>query len=49
MEENDLILLNNSKKHVVRAGKSMNVFSALSITINLETLKEKMISLTYIF
>ena len=30
MEENDLILLNNSKKHVVRAGKSMNVFSILA-------------------
>ena len=30
MEENDLILLNNSKKHIVRAGKSMNVFSILA-------------------
>ena len=27
MEENELIILNNSKKHIVRAGKYMNVFS----------------------
>ena len=27
MEENELIILNNSKKHIVRAGKWMNVFS----------------------
>lgn len=27
MEENDLIILKNSKKHIVKAGKWMNVFS----------------------
>ena len=27
MEENELILLNNSKNHIVRAGKWMNIFS----------------------
>lgn len=34
MEENELILLNNSKNHIVRAGKWMNIFSifaALSV------------------
>ena len=27
MEENDLILLKNSKKHIVKAGKWLNIFS----------------------
>ena len=31
MEENDLIILNNSKKHIVRAGKWMNVFSIFAV------------------
>ena len=31
MEENELIILNNSKKHIVRAGKWMNVFSIFAV------------------
>ena len=31
MEENDLIILNNSKKHIVRAGKWMNIFSIFAV------------------
>ena len=31
MEENELIILNNSKKHIVRAGKWMNIFSIFAV------------------
>ena len=31
MEENELILLNNSKKHIVRAGRWMNIFSVFAV------------------
>ena len=31
MEENELIILSNSKKHIVRAGKCMNVFSIFAV------------------
>jgi len=31
MEENELIILSNSKKHIVRAGKWMNVFSIFAV------------------
>lgn len=31
MEENELIILGNSKKHIVRAGKWMNIFSIFAV------------------
>ncbi|MBO4600283.1 MAG: hypothetical protein J5641_06050 [Bacteroidales bacterium] len=31
MEENELIILNNSKKHIVRSGKWMNIFSIFAV------------------
>ena len=30
MEENEVILLNNSKNHIIRAGKWMNIFSIIA-------------------